>query len=122
MPYDERLVERIQKVLVSRKGMTQQKMFGGLAFMLNGNMCCGVIKDFLVLRLGLELSQKALSEPHTRLFDLVAGRVEKGIILVTPPGYESEDALRKWVERAVDFTSSLQPKAPKDHKTSRQGT
>lgn len=121
MPYDERLVERIQKVLVSRKGVTQKKMFGGLAFMLNGNMCCGVIKDFLVLRLGLELSQKALSEPHTRLFDL-SGRVEKGIILVTPLGYETEDALRKWVERAVDFTSSLQPKAPKDHKTSRQGT
>lgn len=118
MPYDERLGERIQKVLASRKGVTQKKMFGGLAFMLNGNMCCGVIKDFLVLRLGLDLSQKALSEPHTRLFDL-AGRVEKGIILVTPPGYETEDALRKWVERAVDFTSSLQPKAPKDHKTSR---
>ncbi len=118
MPYDERLVERIQKILAGRKDVTQQKLFGGLAFMLNGNMCCGAIREFLVLRLGSDLSPKALSEPNTRLFDL-AGRVEKGYILVTPPGYESDDTLRKWVERAVDFASSLPPKAPKNHKTFR---
>ncbi len=109
MAYDEKLADRIRKVLARRKALTEKKMFGGIAFMLQGNMCCGVLNNGLILRVGPEHAAKALKKPHTRRFD-ITGRPMKGFIVVLPPGYKADEALRKWVRHAADFASSLPAK------------
>lgn len=109
MAYDERLADRIRKVLGRRKALTEKKMFGGIAFMLRGNMCCGVLDDDLILRLRPEEAQKALKKPHTRKFEMT-GRPMRGFVIVTSRGHKGDAALRKWVRQAADFASSLPAK------------
>src|SRR5262245_52990720 len=109
MAFDETLAARVRKALTRRKGITERKMFGGLAFLLNGNMCCGVLNDLLVLRLGKEGTSKALRERHTRRMDFT-GKPSSNMVYVTAEGYASEPALREWVGRAVSFASSLAAK------------
>ena len=109
MAYSEALAERIRMILRSAKGVTERKMFGGIAFMLNGNMCCGVVHDELMLRLGPELASKALKSPHTREMDFT-GRVIKSMLYVEPAGIRATASLAKWVGQAVDFASQLPPK------------
>lgn len=109
MVYDERLADRIRKMLARQKGLTEKKMFGGIAFMLNGNMCCGVVKNNLVLRIGPKNYEKALAEPHMRPMDFT-GRPLRGFVFVDPSGYQTDEDLAKWVKRAVDFVSSLPAK------------
>jgi TfoX/Sxy family transcriptional regulator of competence genes len=84
-------------------------MFGGLAFLLNGNMCCGVTGDRLMLRLGEDGAREALAEPHARPMDFT-GKPMKSMIYVEPAGIASEEDLRKWVGRAVAFAASLPAK------------
>jgi TfoX/Sxy family transcriptional regulator of competence genes len=107
--YDESLAARVRAALSELEGMTEKKMFGGIAFMLDGNMCCGVVKDELMLRLGEERGSRALEQPHARPMDFT-GRPMKGFVFVSPEGIATDDALRKWVRQAVDFASSLPPK------------
>jgi TfoX/Sxy family transcriptional regulator of competence genes len=109
MAYSEELAARIRKALVRRQGVSEKKMFGGITFMLRGHMCCGVVKDELVLRLGLEQGEKALTKPYTRECDFT-GRSMKGMVIVAPGGYETDDALRRWVQQAIDFVLSLPAK------------
>ncbi len=109
MAYDERLSARIRKALAGRRRLTERKMFGGMAFMLRGNMCCGVLNDDLIVRLAPEHAEKALEKPHTRPFDMT-GRPMKGLVVVTPRGHKSAAALRRWVEQAADFARSLPAK------------
>jgi hypothetical protein len=109
MAYDEDLAQRIRLTLAERSEVTEQKMFGGIAFMLGGNMCCGIIRSDLMLRLGPELSTKALAEPHTRPMEM-NGRPMSWMVLVSPSGYQSDEALQGWLDRAADFTASLPPK------------
>jgi TfoX/Sxy family transcriptional regulator of competence genes len=109
MPYNEDLAARIRALLKRRKGITEKKMFGGLAFMANGHMSCGVNADTLMLRLGNEGAEKALTEPYTRPMDFT-GRPLKSMVYVETAGYEFDENLRGWVERAVKFAKSLPPK------------
>jgi TfoX/Sxy family transcriptional regulator of competence genes len=109
MAFDERLAERIRKRLGKRKELAEKKMFGGIAFLINGNMCVGVHKQDLIVRLAPEETQKALVEPHTRVFDL-SGRPMKGWILVESSGLQDEKALGKWVSISVDYAMSLPKK------------
>jgi TfoX/Sxy family transcriptional regulator of competence genes len=109
MAYDEKLAERTRKALARRKTLTEKKMFGGIAFMLRGNMCCGVLNNDLILRLRPQQAEKALKKPHTRPFDFT-GRPMKGFIVVADRGHKSDEALRKWVRQAADFASSLPAK------------
>jgi hypothetical protein len=83
MAYNEVLAERIRKLLARRKGLAERKMFGGIAFMLNGNMCCGVVDDRIVLRLGKDGSDTALKEPHIEVMDFT-GRPIRSIGLSRP--------------------------------------
>ncbi len=106
MAYDEKLANRIRKVLARRKGLTEKKMFGGVAFMLHGKMCCGVLKDNLVVRVGPERYQRALSQPNTRPMDFT-GRPLKGFVFVDPGGYRTDKALAKWVKQAENFARTL---------------
>ncbi len=109
MAYDESLAENIRGILARRKGITERKMFGGIAFMLHGNMCCGVVQKKLMLRLGPEGAQQALTEPHTKPMDFT-GRPMKSMLYVTPAGWEEDDDLKRWVERALKFARGLPPK------------
>lgn len=109
MPYNSDLAERVRKTLKRRRGITERKMFGGLAFMLNGNMCCGVIEKDLVLRLGDDGAAMALSKPHTRPMDFT-GKPLKSMVFVSFAGYRSDDELKAWVSRAVDYVKTLPAK------------
>ncbi len=109
MAYDEKLAGRVRKALARRRGVKEQKMFGGIAFMLRGHMCCGVLDNELMLRLGPELAAKALSRAHTRPVDFT-GRVMKSMIMVAPAGHKTDASLKKWVAEAADFAVSLPPK------------
>jgi hypothetical protein len=84
-------------------------MFGGVAFLLDGKMFCGVIRDQLVVRVGPERNDEALRQPHARPMDFT-GRPMKGYVYVTPAGHRAGAALRNWVQWGADFASTLPPK------------
>jgi TfoX/Sxy family transcriptional regulator of competence genes len=109
MPYDEALADRIREVLAVRDRLTEREMFGGIAFMLAGNMACGVIGEDLLVRLGKEDAAKALEEQHVRPMDFT-GKPMKTTIYVDPEGTESDSALAGWVDAGADFAESLPPK------------
>jgi TfoX/Sxy family transcriptional regulator of competence genes len=106
MVFDESVAARVRKALGRRKNITERKMFGGVAFLLDGNMCCGVLRDVLVLRLGTQGASEALREPHARPMDFT-GKPMKSMIYVDPAGFSSDAALREWLRRALAFASEL---------------
>ena len=106
MPYSKSLAARIRQVLPQRKGIIEKNMFGGVAFMLNGNMLVGVWKDSLIVRLGPEQGAKALSEPNVTEFD-VTGRPMKGWVMVDPDGIENDGQLSDWIAKASEFVGTL---------------
>jgi len=110
MAFDEQLATRIRKRLGRRAGLTEKQMFGGIAFLLRGNMCVGIHKDELIVRLAAEATDQALREKHTRVFDLSGGRTMKGWILVQPKGLATDAALGKWVGVGLDYAATLPPK------------
>jgi hypothetical protein len=109
MSYHETLAARIRKLLGRRKNPAEKKLFGGAAFLLEGNICCGVWKGFLILRLGPDAARQVLSEEHARPFDITR-RPMSGWAMVEPAGWRNDSALRRWLGRAEEFTSSLPPK------------
>jgi hypothetical protein len=109
MAYDEGLAQRLRENLEDHRGLSEKKMFGGVGFMLNGNMACGVIKDDLVVRVGPEGHEDALSQPHARKFDFT-GRPMKGWVMVSAGGYEADEDLTAWVGRGTAYAESLPEK------------
>jgi hypothetical protein len=109
MAFDEGLAERIRERLGDQPGLVEKKMFGGVGFMLHGNMSCGVYKDDLIVRVGPDSYEEAVIRPHTRPFD-ITGRPMKGWVFVAPGGYESDDDLDGWVGEGVAFALSLPEK------------
>lgn len=109
MAYSDELASRIRQALTPRADVMERKMFGGLAFMLRGNMCCGVVGDMLMLRLGNEGAAEALGEPHTKPMDFT-GKPLKSMVYVGPEGTASIEDLHRWVNRGADFAASLPPK------------
>lgn len=108
MPYSEPLAQRTRAILQRQKGITERKMFGGLAFMVHGNMCCGIVSDSLMLRMG-DAAEAALMEPHTRPMDFT-GKPMRGILYVDADGIASDEDLGAWIRRALQFARSLPPK------------
>ena len=106
MAFSEALAERIRQGLARRKGIEEKKMFGGVGFLLNGNLLVGVWKNSLCVRLGPEQAEEALPEPHVKEFD-ITGRPMKGWVLVEPAGVENNEQLSAWIERAVRFVGTL---------------
>src|SRR5215813_12565434 len=102
MAFDEKLAARIRAHLGKRTGLSEKKMFGGVAFLLRGNMCCGVHRDSLIVRLDPSDTAAALKERHTRVFDLT-GRPMKGWILVEPAGLATAAQLGNWIDRASKY-------------------
>ncbi len=109
MAYDEALAERVRVALGKRKGLVEKKMFGGIAFMLQGNMCCGVLEKTLIVRLGSEGGLEALREPHTKSVNFT-GKVMRSMVEVAPAGLKKKGALEGWVERGAKFALSLPAK------------
>jgi TfoX/Sxy family transcriptional regulator of competence genes len=109
MAYDEALAARIRRMLARQKGTAERKMFGGIAFMVRGNMCCGVVKDTLMVRVGPEAHADALAQPGARPMDFT-GRPSKGMVYVGPEACASDAGLAKWVERGLAFAASLPAK------------
>lgn len=109
MAYDESVVARIRPLVADSEIFSEKKMFGGIAFMLNGNMSIGVLDDMLVLRLGEEDAAKALKEKHTAPMTFT-GKTIKSMIYVLPEGFKTEKDLKKWMQRCIDFVLTLPPK------------
>ena len=109
MAFSAALAERIRQGLARRKGIEAKKMFGGIGFLLNGNMLVGVWKDSLIVRLGPDEGEEALKEPHVSEFD-ITGRAMKGWVLVAPEGVDADEQLKGWIERAVKFVGKLPAK------------
>jgi hypothetical protein len=109
MAFDESLAARIRDALARKKGVVEKKMFGGVGFLLHGNMLVGVWKESLVARLGPDQGEAALKQPHVKDFD-ITGRAMKGWVLVGPEGVEDDEQLTAWIERAMRFAGTLPAK------------
>jgi TfoX/Sxy family transcriptional regulator of competence genes len=107
--YDEGLAQRIRELLDERPGLSEKRMFGGLAFLVGGNMAVGIVKDDLMVRVGPAAHAAALAEPHARPMDF-AKRPMKGFVFVAPEGFEEDADLSRWVARGVGFAASLPAK------------
>ena len=108
MPYDEKLAARVQAILADDGDVREQKMFGGLTFLVAGHMCCGIVGDTLMLRLNEDLANHALEKPHVRPMDFT-GRPMKNMVYIDPPGLKGR-ALRTWVETAATHARTLPAK------------
>lgn len=109
MAFNEALAARIRRGLARRKGIEEKKMFGGVGFLLNGNMLVGVWKNSLIVRLGQDEGEDAMKEPHVAEFD-ITGRPMKNWVLVAPEGVEDDLQLKAWIQRAVKFVGRLPAK------------
>jgi hypothetical protein len=114
MAFSEALAERIRQRLARRKNTVEKKMFGGVGFLLYGNLLVGVWKDSLIVPLGPDEGDEALKEPHVTEFD-ITGRPMKGWVLVEPEGVKDDDHLKGWIQRAMKFVSKL-PGKSRDNK------
>ncbi len=109
MAYDEGLAQRIRESLRDQPDLVEIKMFGGIGFMAQGNMVCGVLNDSLIVRVGPERYPEALAQPHTREFDFT-GRPMAGWVTVSLQGYQEDASLETWVNLGITYALSLPPK------------
>ena len=112
MAYNLELAGRVRRQLAGLPGIVEKKMFGGLSFMVQDKMCCGVLNDDLVVRVGPDRYQEALVEPAARPMEFT-GRPLKGMVYVAPEGLGTDDELKNWVDRCVSFVNSLPPSGPR---------
>lgn len=112
MAFDDKLADRVRVGLAERDGVSERKMFGGLCFMVGGNMACGIVKDELMVRVGPEGYADAVSRKHARPMDFT-GRPMKGMIYVAREGLKTKASLQKWIDLGADFAGSLPAKTAK---------
>ena len=112
MSYDEKLAARIGKQLDGKNGVTSKKMFGGVAWMLGGNMAVGIVKEDLMVRVGPERHDALVREPHARPMDFT-GRPMRGYLFVGAAGCAKPADLARWIGRAMEFVATLPAKAKK---------
>ena len=109
MAYDEGLAERIRDLTEDRSAPSERKMFGGLCFMLGGNMACGIVGNELMVRVGPTAWSEALAQPHAREMDFT-GRSMKGMVYVGEAGLSEDEDLAAWLDRGTSYAASLPPK------------
>ena len=109
MAYDEGLAERIRGALDEQPGVSEKRMFGGVAFLVKGHMSVGIVQDKLMVRVGPESSDRVLRERHARRMDFT-GRPMKGFVYIVPSGYETDTDLQRWVDLGVSYVASLPAK------------
>ncbi len=109
MAFDEGLAERIRGLILGDPRITERKMFGGLCFMTNGNMCFGIVGSELMLRVGADVYAETLALAHAREMDFT-GRSMRGMVYVAEDGIAEDDDLSEWLQRGLDYAGSLPPK------------
>jgi hypothetical protein len=109
MAYDQRIADEIRTAIGAHPGLTEREMFGGIVFMINGNMALGLSGDELMVRVGKEAHDDATSRPGARTFDMGA-RPMRGWVGVSREGFSTEEDLASWVEWGVSFAESFPPK------------
>jgi hypothetical protein len=112
MAYDERLAERLRKIFATLPGASEKKMFGGVCFLVDAKMVCGLAGPDLMARLGPAQTEAALKRPHVRPMDFT-GKPMAGYVFVAAAGVRTDAALRGWVDRAVAFVATVPAKKPK---------
>lgn len=112
MAYSEELASRIEDAIAARDGVTQRKMFGGVAWMVNGNMACGTLGENLMVRLAPDDAEVALSEPGVGPMEFT-GRPMRGFVTVEAEGIADDRELARWVDAGADHAASLPPKKPR---------
>lgn len=103
------LAGRIRDAIAAKSGITEKKMFGGVGFLLNGNMLVGVWKDSLIARVGPDAGEKALQKPHVRIMD-ITGKPMKGWLMIEPDGIAKDAQIQSWIKLATKFVSTLPTK------------
>jgi TfoX/Sxy family transcriptional regulator of competence genes len=109
MVYSKSLAARVRQALGSRRGIVEKKMFGGVGFLLHGNMLVGVWQDSLIARVGPDEAAKALAGEFVREFD-VTGRPMKGWVMIEPDGLDTDQHLGDWIDRTLAFVATLPAK------------
>ena len=109
MAYDEGLAANVRKALATRRNVSEKRMFGGLSFLIRGNMCCGIVGDELMVRVGPERYDRALARRHVREMDFT-GRPLNGYVYVAPKGLRTAQSIRGWVDQGVAYARTLPPK------------
>jgi len=109
MAYDEQLAQRVRRALAGRDGLSEKKMFGGIAFLLSGRMACGIVKEDLMVRVGPAQYEQALAQPYARPMDFT-GRPMKGMVYVGSDALRSDADLAGWLRRGVEFAATLPAK------------
>jgi TfoX/Sxy family transcriptional regulator of competence genes len=110
MAFDDGLAERVRELLADTSGVVEKRMFGGLAFLINGHMCCGIVGSELMLRVGPKQYDEVLSIPYVRQMDFT-GRPMKGFVFISEKGFEEEAQLNEWILRSLMFVHTLPEKA-----------
>ena len=121
MAYDEGLAERIRGTLEEVAGVSEKRMFGGIAFLVRGHMAVGIVLDKLMVRVGPESYDRVLRERHARRMDFT-GRPMKGFVYIVASGYESDADLQRWVDLGVGHVASLPAKAGGTSRPARKKT
>jgi TfoX/Sxy family transcriptional regulator of competence genes len=109
MAYDETLAQRVRDILKQKEGINEIEMFGGIGFLFNGNMVCGILNNDLIIRIGPQKYEQYLEHPHTRKFN-ITGRAMRGWLMISDRKLTSEKDLLDWVQQGLDFASSLPSK------------
>jgi len=109
MASDEGLAQRVRELLDEKLGFNEKKMFGGVCYLLKGNMACGILNEDLIVRTGPEKYEDSLKLPHTRKFD-ITGKPMKGWVMVSYEGHETDEDLFEWIQIGVNYALSLSPK------------
>ena len=109
MAYNQSSAERIRAQMRKNPGFVEKKMFGGICFLLNGNMAGGILNDDIIVRVGKEAYEECLASPYAKQFD-ITGRPMTGWVMVAPEGYQSDANLKEWLQKGIDFAKTLLPK------------
>lgn len=104
--HGEKSAERVRRVLSKRRDVVEKRMVGGRSFLVNGKMCCGVRGHHLMIRVGPDSLERTLAEPHVVRMKF-GNRPLAGFVLIEPEGYRSDAALASWIQRGIDFVSTL---------------
>ena len=117
MPYDEGLAQRIRELLEDDARISEKRMFGGVAFMANGSMAAGIIRDELMVRVGADAHAAAVALPHARMMDFT-GRPMRGFVQVAPAGFDDDADLRAWLARGIAYAVAQKKKPRRAMKAS----
>jgi TfoX/Sxy family transcriptional regulator of competence genes len=109
MPYNERLEGNIEKIIGVGKKIEKRRMFGGICYLMNGNMCFGIYKEYLIVRTGIEVAERKLKEKNVKPFD-ITGKAMKGWVMVEEEGWKRQDDLKEWLDLGKEYGLTLPKK------------